>query len=228
MKKYYSYFWFFILTIYCVILISIEVKVSQDFVRNFFIDIQGSVPFYAINTSLSVFLLLATALIFSLILATLSSIENNSQNINFYRSQVVFFGYLGLDDRFLIHEYLGHVLGINDALILAGLGVVEIILILTWGNYRQWSRTTINYLLGAAVFSALMILIDGAFPREMIPRLSLEDLSKTWANTFILLFAWSIFSQNINIIKLKAQQYDALSREDLNISEYSKPKPKLG
>ena len=74
-----------------------------------------------------------------------------------------------------------------------------------WGNYQQWSKTTKNYLLAAAAFSALMLLIDGAFPREMIPRPSLEDLSKTWANAFIFMFAWSILIRNINALKSKAQ-----------------------
>lgn len=206
MKKYYSYLWFFILTIYCVVLISIEVKVSQDFVRNFFVDIKGEVPLYAINTSLSVALLLGTALMFVVILASLPSQESNSHKILFYRSQVVLFGYLALDDRFLIHEYLGHILKINDAFILAGLAILEVFLILTLSNYQQWSRTTINYLLAAAACSALMLFIDGALPSEMILRLSLEDLSKTWANTFLFMFAWSLFRHNIDVLKLKAQE----------------------
>lgn len=205
MKKHYSYLWFFILTIYCVILISTEINVSQEYVRNFFADIKGEVPLYAINTSLSVVLLLGTSLIFSIVLVTLPSKENNSQKILFYRSQVILFSYLALDDRFLIHEHVGHVLGINDALIIAGFGVIEIILILAFSGYSQWSKTTRNYLLAAAACSALMILIDGAFPAEMIPRLSLEDLSKTWANTFIFMFAWSILMHNINTLKLKSQ-----------------------
>ncbi len=205
MKKYFSYLWFFILAIYCAILISIEVNISQEYVRNFFTDIGGDVPLYAINTSLSVFLLLGTSLIFSIILNSLSTDKNSSNKILFYRSQVLLFGYLALDDRFLIHEHIGHVLKINDALIVAGLGVLEIILILVWSGYQQWSKTTRNYLLAGAAFFAVMIIIDGAFPKEMILRLSLEDLAKTWANTFIFMFAWSILMDNINALKLKAQ-----------------------
>jgi hypothetical protein len=141
---------------------------------------------------------------FKIILATLPTSENNLKQTRFYRSQVLFFAYLGLDDRFLIHEYLGHILGINDAVILAALGLSEIALLVIWGDCQQWSQATRNYLLGAAICSCMMVLIDGTFPREMIPRLSLEDLSKTWANTFIFLFSWSIFSQKLNVLKLKA------------------------
>ena len=206
MKKYYSYLWFFALAIYCIILVSIEINISQEYVRNFFTDIKGDVPLYAINTSLSVLLLSGTSLIFSIILATSLSVENNSKQILFYRSQVILFAYLAIDDLFLIHEHIGHVLGINDALILAGLGGLEIILILAWSGYQQWSNTTRNYLLAAAACFGLMILIDGAFPSEMIPRLSLEDLSKTWANTFIFMFAWSLLMHHINTLKLKAQK----------------------
>jgi len=204
MKKYYSYFFFFILTIYSAILISLEINVSQEYVRNFFTDIEGDVPLYAVNTSLSVLLLLGTSLIFIIVLKTLPKGEN-SKKILFYQSQVILFAYLGLDDRFLIHEHIGYVFGINDALIFAGLGVLEIILILAWSGYQKWSKRTRKYLLAAATCSILMILIDGAFPSEMVPRLSLEDLFKTWANAFIFIFAWSILMQNINTLKLKSQ-----------------------
>jgi hypothetical protein len=217
MKKYYACLWFFLLSIYSVILISVEVHTSQDFVRNFFTDIQGEVPFYAVNTSLSVFLLLATALMFKIILVALPYTENNFNQTRFYRSQILFFAYLGLDDRFLIHEYLGHIIGINDAVILAMLGLLEIGLILAWGDYQQWSQTTRNYLLGAVICSCMMVLIDGTFPREMIPRLSLEDLSKTWANTLIFLFSWSIFTHNINVLKLKVQSGDNYPRSSFTV-----------
>ena len=217
MKKYLSYFWFFILAIYCVILISIEIGVSQEYVRNFFTDIKGDVASYAINTSLSVFLLLGTSLIFSIALLSLPVEESNSSKIIFYRSQVILFIYLGLDDRFLIHEYIGHIFKINDALILAGLGLVEIILILGSSNYQQWSRKTRNYLLAGAACFALMIVIDGAFPSEMIPRLSLEDLSKTWANTFIFMFAWNLLAHNIDTLKARNQNssYHNFTRNEI-------------
>ena len=210
MKKYYSYFCFFILAIYSVILISLEINVSQEYVRNFFTDIEGDVALYAVNTSLSVLLLLGTSFIFIIVLKTLPKEESSKKRILFYRSQVMLFAYLGLDDRFLIHEYIGYVFKINDAFIFIGLGILEIILILAYNDYQHWSIRTKKYLLLAAAFSILMILIDGAFPREIVPRLSLEDLSKTWANAFIFMFAWSILMHNVNILKSKS--YASINR----------------
>ena len=213
MKKHYSYFCFFILSIYSAILISLEINVSQEYVRNFFTDIEGDVALYAVNTSLSVLLLLGTSFIFIIVLKTLPKEESSKKRIPFYRSQVVLFAYLGLDDRFLIHEYIGYVFKINDAFIFIGLGILEIILILAWNDYQHWSIRTKKYLLLAAAFSILMILIDGAFPREIVPRLSLEDLSKTWANAFIFMFAWSILMHNVNILKSKS--YASINRNSI-------------
>lgn len=201
-----SYFWISVLTAYCVILIVLEIKVSQQFVRNFFTDIEGPVPFYAVNTTLSVLLLFGTALMFAVCLVCLQPKVKNKTQVNFYRSQILIFGYLACDDRFLLHEKIGAVLGIQDALILLGLGMLEILLILTWGNFSQWNQPTKNNLYKAAICFAVMVAIDSLLPREMIPRLSLEDLTKTWANIFLFLFSWSIFRHNVAILHTKAKK----------------------
>ena len=206
LKKFsYSYICFLGLTAYCIVLIFLEIKVSQKFVRNFFTDIEGPVPFYAVNTTLSVFLLFATALMFAVCLVCLQPGKKNKAKVNFYRSQILLFGYLACDDRFLLHEKLGAMLGIQDALILIGLGMLEIWLIVTWGNFSQWNQKTKNNIYKAAICFAVMVAIDSFLPREMIPRLSLEDLSKTWANTFIFLFSWSMFCHNVAILKKMAK-----------------------
>ncbi|MFM2312513.1 MAG: hypothetical protein RLZZ04_1789 [Cyanobacteriota bacterium] len=205
MKKLYSYLWLILLITYSIVLMFVEIKTSQDFVRNFFADIQGDVPFYAVNTTLTVFLLWATSLMFQVNLA-LSPIEKiNASQVNFYRSQACFFCYLGFDERFLIHEKIGYVLGINDALIILGLGIIELVFIASWGNYQKWSNTTRSDLLRAAICFSLMVVMDGAFPQDMVLRLSLEDLAKTWANVFLFLFSWNIFSDRIAAFKRRLQ-----------------------
>jgi hypothetical protein len=205
MKKLYSYLWLILLIIYSTVLMFVEIKTSQDFVRNFFTDIQGDVPFYAINTTLTVFLLWATSLMFQVNLA-LSPIEKiNASQVNFYRSQACFFCYLGFDERLLIHERIGYFLGINDALVILSLGVIELIFIAGWGNYQKWSIATRAYLLKAAICFSLMVVMDGAFPQDMVLRLSLEDLAKTWANVFLFLFSWSIFSDKLTVFKHRLQ-----------------------
>ena len=57
---------FILLAVYSVVLIVIEWQTSQPYVRQFFTDIKGDVFFYAINTTFSVFLLWATALLFGI------------------------------------------------------------------------------------------------------------------------------------------------------------------
>ena len=52
------------LGLYSVALIGIELCTSQDYVRHYVSDVEGPVRFYAVNTTLSVFLLWATALLF--------------------------------------------------------------------------------------------------------------------------------------------------------------------
>jgi hypothetical protein len=201
MKKIYSHFWLLLLIAYSLILIFTEIKTSQDYVHYFYADIEGEVPFYAINTSLAVALMLATSLMFKVNSVLLSFEKSKVTQRKFYLSQACFFCYLALDDRFLIHEKLGYILGINDAFIILSLGLAEIAFILTWGNYQQWKESTKSYLFKAAICFAIMVIMDGFFPQEVVLRLSLEDLSKTWANVFLFLFAWDIFRQNITTLR---------------------------
>ena len=57
-----------LLVAYTGALLSIEYRFGQDYVRNYFTDIKGPVRFYAVNTTLSAFLLWAIALLFFLCL----------------------------------------------------------------------------------------------------------------------------------------------------------------
>ena len=190
------------LSIYSAVLIMIEVWISQDFARNFFTDITGPVRFYAINTTISVFLLWSTALIFAIIVC-LEDSKQKRDDRNFYLSQILIFAFLGFDDRFLVHEWLGVVLGFNDALILLSVGIMEVVLLLTLGNLRQQRKRTRYYIYLAAFFFILMIVIDGLLPREIVPRLSIEDLAKTWAAAFLFLFSWGICYEKINALKAR-------------------------
>src|SRR5687767_3585699 len=102
------------LLIYSTVLIGVELATSQDFVRNYFTDISGPVPFYAINTTLSVALLWATALLFVILIAYSESRPELAHERWFYFSQAAVFTLLGSDDRFLLHEKLAYRLGIGD------------------------------------------------------------------------------------------------------------------
>lgn len=189
-----------IVVIYSLTLMAIEVRTSQDYVRHFFTDIEGPVFFYAINTSLSTTSLWLTALLFAVSIVCLDP-QQRRHDYWFYWSQVVIFTYLGLDDRFLFHETLGEWLKFNDAYLILGLGLVEIGLLMGWGNLPQRSLTTRRYLYSGAFFFAIMVVIDAKLPARMLLRLSLEDLTKFWACLCLTCFAWEVLIQEINHLK---------------------------
>lgn len=194
-----------ILSIYSLALILVELLISQDYARHYFTDITGPVPLYAVNTTLSSFLLWAVALLFTVNLSFLNEDDINSKEHIFYVSQVWLFCLLGLDDRFKLHEWLGSLLGINDAYLILGLAIVEIIILLFLGNLKNRSRRTKLSLFIAAVFFTLMFLADAFLPSRMILRLSCEDLSKTWSALCLLVFAWEICNSHITKLKQRAE-----------------------
>ncbi len=78
-----------LLAVYSVVLIGVELNTSQDYVRNFFTDIDGPVPFYAVNTTLSVFFLWATALVFAICVACTHGLPDMDRIHWFFISQVL-------------------------------------------------------------------------------------------------------------------------------------------
>jgi hypothetical protein len=188
---------FLLLAVYSFTLMVIEWQTSQDFVRQFVTDIgEDKILFYGINTTLSVFLLWATALLFGICLLCVNKIKERKDYL-FYLSQVIMFAYLGFDDRFLIHERIGALLGRNDAYLILGLGLIEIGLLVWLGNLRQKTKAARVFLYSAAVFFAIMVVIDAKFPSQMLLRLSLEDITKLWADICLALFAYEILKQRI-------------------------------
>lgn len=177
---------FGLLTAYSVILLSKELMETQSDVRPYFTDIEGPVFLYAINTTITSNLLWLTAVFFAL--------AYKFKRDPFFLTQVAIFAYLGLDDRFLVHEWLGKKLQLNDAIILGGIGCFEVFLLLTMG--ARWANN--KSLKIAAAFFGVMLIIDATFPSELPGRLSVEDLSKTWSCLFFALFGYQIFNMVVS------------------------------
>jgi len=194
---------FISLIVYSLILIGCEVKFSQSFVRNFFTDIKGPVFFYAVNTTLAVFLAWATALMFAACIKCIDNTKVKRKEFYFYLSQVLLFFYIGVDDRFLFHESMGRLLQVRDSYFVIILGILEVALIIKLGNFKSLSRCVRRYLYCAALFFSAMFIFDAFVSKEALLRLSIEDLSKTWGLLFVFLFAWSIFSEKITVFKNK-------------------------
>jgi hypothetical protein len=191
-------FFFTALTFYSITLFYIEKHTSQDFVRNFLTDIEGPVFFYAINTSLSVFLLWSTALVFAICLLCIDSLKAPQEKL-FYFSQIGLFAWLGFDDRFLVHEHLSH--WVHEIYIMLGLALLEVYFLIGLGRLNQQPQSALFYLGMGAIFTGMMIVIDTFMPSHIMFRLSAEDLSKLWGTFFLFLFAWEILKYKIQQLK---------------------------
>ncbi len=191
-------FFLIALTFYSITLFYIEKHTSQDFVRNFLTDIEGPVFFYAINTSLSVFLLWSTALVFAICLLCIDSLKAPQEKL-FYFSQIGLFAWLGFDDRFLVHEHLSH--WVHEIYIMLGLALLEVYFLIRLGRLNQQPQSALFYLGMGAIFTGIMIVIDTFMPSHMMLRLSAEDLSKLWGTFFLFLFAWEILKYKIQQLK---------------------------
>lgn len=189
------------LAIYSSILIGVELSTSQDFVRHYFTDIQGPVPFYAINTSLSVFFLWATALLFAIAAIVSRWCENPPHTYWFCLSQVAIFGFLGCDDRFKFHEKMAEILGIGDHYILLATGTAEGLFLVWLGRTALQDRRARNILGLAVSLFAVMLFFDACVPHDMVLRLSLEDLAKTWATFCFWMFGWSILFDQLHQLR---------------------------
>ena len=182
---------------YSVGLIGIELCTSQDYVRHYVSDVEGPVRFYAVNTTLSVFMLWATALLFGVGLWCATGANERWQTRWFLASQIAIFAWLGLDDRFRIHEYVAEHAGIGDHYVLIAVGIVEILCLTLLGWQIIMRRAVLIWLAAASVLFAVMLFFDAVVPHDALLRLSVEDVTKTWAALCFCLFAWKILSQQI-------------------------------
>ena len=177
-----------LLAVYSAALAGLELRTSQDHVRPYFTDIEGEVLFHAVNTTLSVALLAGAALL--LLFAALNRRGPGEGARAFLAGQAAMFALLAFDDRFQLHERLGYRLGFPDHYVMlawaaAGVGL----LLLYWRSPHVSRRLTGLFLAGTGLF-AVMLGFDALAPHDMVLRLSLEDLAKTWAAAMFFAFAW--------------------------------------
>ncbi len=193
-----------LLVIYSAALFVIDLQLGQNHVRGFFSDIMAGADYplpyralYGINTSLMVVLLSANALFF-LVCAGVSEARGISgARRGFEWSQVLFFLYLACDERLLIHEKMGSILQMNDAIWILSLGIAELLLLFIFGEVARQPWRLKGWLLAAAAFFGVMVYVDAFLPSAMPGRLPLEDLSKTWATVFLLVYSWNYCMESI-------------------------------
>ncbi len=197
MKKVILILLFAALSVYSVGMIAIDVFKGRDVARGFFSDIVAGQDYplpakalYGLNTSLCVTLLAGTALLYAVSVAAPSG-KRTPRDLCFQVAQVFFFVYLAADDRLRIHELVGYTIGIEDAFLLLGLGVLEVAMLFFLGRVHHWPWRVKGWLVAAGGLFFVMVVIDAFFPKEMKGRLALEDLAKLWAIVFLFLHAWN-------------------------------------
>lgn len=180
-----------------VALLMMDVKFGQDYVRGFFSDIIPGTDYrlpyqalFGINTTLTVAMLTGISLLFLFSASLGRHVNIRGSRMGFLWFQVFFFLYLACDERLLIHEKIGSLLSINDAIWILALGVVELLVLFSIGEVIRQPWRIKKWLLAAAASFSIMVCVDALFPADMRGRLALEDLSKTWAIVFLLIYAW--------------------------------------
>lgn len=188
---------FIMLSVYSAGMLAIDITKGEDVSRGYFSDIVPGEyyqlafpPMFGINTSLSVILLAGTALLYAVSVTFSERKDRTQKDTVFQISQALFFAYLAADDRFRLHEFAGYRIGVDDAFLLMGLGVVQMGFLIGLGRVHKQTWHLKGCLLTAGALFFLMVLIDAFMPEEIRGRLAMEDLSKLWATAFLFLYAW--------------------------------------
>lgn len=177
------------LAAYSAVLIVAEMQTSQDFIRHYFSDIEGPRPFFAINTTLSTFLLAGAAILLAFA-ASSGGGGRTARSRVFLWSQASMLSFLAFDDRFQLHEALAYRIGIGDHFIMAAWGFIEAALILALARKSEVTIRTAALVATGVGFFGVMMVFDAFVPHDMVLRLSIEDLAKSWAAAFFFSAAW--------------------------------------
>lgn len=195
------------LGVYTLVIAAVEFFGSPRIVRYFLTDIVSTnpdyshLPFYAVNTSLSVFFLWAGAVLFLMAWRCLRDQDHGGGEELFLVSQMLMFFYLGCDDRFLIHEGLSDQLEFKDWMFFGIMGSLEAFFLLYFGRIFSRSRKVLVDIVLAGFFFSIMFMIDIVVPYNVKMHLSGEDLSKLWSAVFLFKFSWDTCSEKIEKLK---------------------------
>lgn len=185
------------LVAYSLALLAVEAGTSQDFVRHYFSDIEDGRPFFAVNTTLSTFLL-AGAAILLVFAATSGALDMPRDARLLMLTQAGMLAFLGFDDRFQLHEALAYRIGIADHFIMAAWAVIEAGLLIALARLDQIPLRSFLLVTIGCVFFSVMMLFDAVLPHDMFLRLSIEDLAKSWAAALFFAAAWCLARFHLN------------------------------
>lgn len=176
-----------VLIVYSAILLGVEWSNGQTYVRQYFTDIEGDVKFYAVNTTLSSGMLAASGLLCAF-LARYAAATRTARML--FAGQAAFCLWSAADDRFQFHEAAALWAGTGDGYIMASIAVANAIWYAVWFRPRNFNMRMAVLLFLAAAFYVVMLFFDTSMPHDMLWRLSIEDLCKTWSSFCFFTMSW--------------------------------------
>lgn len=182
---------FLALAIYSAVLLAVEWHTSQDFVRQYFTDIEGDVPFFAVNTTLSTFLLTGAAILL-LFAACAGRRDGPAVAVWFLVTQAAMLAFLAFDDRFQLHEAIAYRVDIADHYVMALWAAIEVALLLGLTRLSFVPVRSAAFFVAGCTCFAVMMVFDALVPHDMVLRLSIEDLAKSWAAALFFAAAWFV------------------------------------
>lgn len=192
-----------VLTFYTALLLAVELRTSQDYVRHYFTDLEGPVAFWGVNTTVSVALIGGTGLLLLFAAAMLRHVPAALEARRLFLSQAAIFGFMAFDDRFQFHEKVSYRLGIADHYVLLAVVAVEVVLLTIYARPRRLPHllprhSIIWFAVGVLLFG-VMLFIDALVPHMMVLRLSTEDLAKTWSAAAFFASGWTAAAHQLRL-----------------------------
>ena len=182
-----------IMLFYSLGIITLEILYGHDHVRYYVTDLKGEVYLYGINTTLSTILLALTSFTFYLSYRHEKGDNESTEMSRFFLIQALIFAYLALDERFMLHERIGYVLGIHDSFPLLAVALAELGLLIYYKQLSFSFKNINKFLILAAIGFTIMMTVDVFGASKGFLRLSAEDLFKLWAIFFLLQYALEFY-----------------------------------
>lgn len=147
---------------------------GQEELRRFTSDV-GSDRWVGIVTTASVALLFAAGVMHLAVLTVEPRVDRDWRL--YHGAQGLLLIALSIDDRLLVHEWLGGVIGIRDGIIMGGYGLVALAIV-AFAPPGVREVGSMRLLVAAGAAFAVMVVVDSFVPSDAPGRLAIEDSSK--------------------------------------------------
>ena len=215
MMKILRFLVFSLLIIYSITLIATEIFSTNDLAPSLFSPISkvdGSLiseHFYAVNTTLSVFLYWSVALVFVICMLFSEEEQGVTREQYFYLTQVLIFILMGMSYRFMLHKMIAAWFGFAPGCLILGLAIFEFFLVVNYNN--SYPAATIGAPLYLAfAFWLLVAILETFGETKFTGHLSLANLSRTWSGILFFCFAWRVLYTKIMATKSHSHSLTSL------------------